>query len=102
MLKVFLLVLSMLVGATFIGTCAASSAFHATVPVVMAAVAGPIRPRKLRVKDAVAYSGISRSVLYGLASQYPGLFSKQGASTLVDVPILDQILDAQPIAEIKG
>jgi hypothetical protein len=68
----------------------------------MAAAAAPIRPRKLRVKKAVAYSRISRSRLYELAPKYKGLFTKNGTTVLVDVPILDGIIDALPVAEIRG
>jgi hypothetical protein len=70
-----------------------------TAPITAIAVVP--KPRKLRFKDATRYSGISRSVFYELAPQYPGLLTKQGGSTYVDVPILDTILDAQPIAKIK-
>ena len=67
----------------------------------MLATVDELKPRKLRIKDATAYCGISRAVFYILAPQHPGLLSKQGGSTYVDLPILDRILDAQPDAKIK-
>lgn len=60
-----------------------------------------LRPRFGRIPKAMAYSGRGRTRLYDWAQQYPGLFRKDGASTLVDFDILDQILDSLPIAEIK-
>jgi hypothetical protein len=54
------------------------------------------------IADAVDYSGRSRSRLYQLAPKYPGLFRKDGASTIVDFSILDAILDDLPVAKIKG
>jgi hypothetical protein len=98
--KVFALVLLLLFSAASVGVAHAALSAATTAPIALAAA--PIRPRKLRLKEAVRYSGISRSVLYELAPRYRGLFTKQGTSTLVDVTILDQILDAQPVAEIKG
>jgi len=49
---------------------------------------------------ALQYSGTSRSGLYEWAAEYPGLFRKNGAATLVDFDILDTILDGLPAAEI--
>jgi hypothetical protein len=49
-----------------------------------------------KLPAAVEYSGRSRSRLYELAAQYPDLFRKDGASTLVDFDVLDRILDAFP------
>lgn len=63
------------------------------------ATAAP-RPRFGRIKDAVAYSSRSRGRLYQLASENPGLFVKDGASTLVNFDKLDAILDALPDAGI--
>jgi hypothetical protein len=54
------------------------------------------RPRMGKLPAAVEYSGRSRSRLYELAAQYPDLFRKDGASTLVDFDVLDRILDAFP------
>jgi hypothetical protein len=53
------------------------------------------------IPAAVDYSGRSRSRLYQLAPRYPGLFRKDGKSTIVDFSILDAILDDLPIAKIK-
>jgi hypothetical protein len=61
-----------------------------------------IRPRMGRIAQAVIYSGRSRSRLYELGAEHRGLFRKDGASTLVDFDVLDQILDALPVAEIKS
>jgi hypothetical protein len=60
-----------------------------------------MRPRMGKIAQAVTYSGRSRSRLYQLSAEYPGLFRKDGASTLVDFDILDRILDALPPAETK-
>jgi hypothetical protein len=65
--------------------------------------AGPIvRPRFSRLPDAIKYSGISRSMLYVAAAKHPGLFRKHGTAVMVDFDILDQVLDALPLAEIKA
>lgn len=60
-----------------------------------------VRPRFGKLPTAVAYSGRSRTRLYEWAEKYKGLFKKDGASTLVDFDILDEILDELPIAVIK-
>ena len=57
------------------------------------------RPRFGKIPSAVAYSGISRTVLYELREATPGLFRKNGKATLVDFDILDGLLDRLPIAE---
>jgi hypothetical protein len=59
------------------------------------------RPRMGRIPKAIEYSGISRSGLYELASKWPGLFRKNGVSTLIDFDVLDSVLDELPRAEIK-
>jgi hypothetical protein len=59
------------------------------------------RPRYQKIPRAVEYSGVSRSQLYVLAPKYPGLFVKNGDSTLVNFDILDRILDGFPPADIK-
>jgi hypothetical protein len=59
------------------------------------------RPRFGRLMAATQYSGLSRATLYLKAPQYPGLFRKNGAATIVDFAILDRILDELPIAKIK-
>ena len=58
----------------------------------------PLRPRFAKIPAAMRYSGRGGSRLYEWAIQYPGLFRKDGASTIVDLDILDQILDQLPIA----
>jgi hypothetical protein len=60
-----------------------------------------IKPRFGKMPTAVAYSARSRSRLYELAAEYPGLIRKDKRSALVDLFILDQILDNLPIATIK-
>jgi hypothetical protein len=57
---------------------------------------GQLRPRFTKIPAAVAYSGVGRSKLYKLAAKHPDLFRKYGKSTLVDIQVLDQILDALP------
>jgi hypothetical protein len=59
------------------------------------------RRRFGRLPAATEYSALSRATLYALAPKYPGLFKKNGASTLVDFAVLDQVLDALPVAKIK-
>lgn len=59
------------------------------------------RPRFGKLAAATAYSGRSRSRLYEWAAEYPGLIRKDGASTLIDFSLLDEILDRLPLAEIK-
>jgi hypothetical protein len=61
-----------------------------------------IRPRFGKLPVAIAYSGRSRSRLYEWAHENPGLIRKDGASTLIDFDVLDRILDALPIADIKA
>jgi len=46
-----------------------------------------------RILKAIEYSGISRSGLYELAPKGPGLFRKNGVSTLIDFDVLDSVLD---------
>jgi hypothetical protein len=53
------------------------------------------------IPAAVDYSGRSRSRLYQLAAKHKGLFKKDGKSTIVDFSVLDGILDALPVAQIK-
>jgi hypothetical protein len=60
------------------------------------------RPRFMKIPGAMAYSSRGRTKLYEWAAKYAGLFRKDGASTIVDIDILDQILDGLPIAEIKA
>jgi hypothetical protein len=54
-----------------------------------------------RIRDAVDYSGLSRTSLYNLAVVHPGLFKKHGSATIVDFRILDKILEAAPAAELS-
>ena len=55
-----------------------------------------------KITGAVNRSGISRASLYKLAPKFPGLFVKNGRSTLCNLDILDAILDGLPVAEIKA
>jgi hypothetical protein len=59
------------------------------------------RPRFGKIPAATRYSGRGRSRLYQWAALHPGLFRKDGNSTIVDFDVLDEILDALPVAEIK-
>jgi hypothetical protein len=59
------------------------------------------RPRAGRIPAAVHYSGRSRSTLYEWAGKYPGLFRKDGKSTIVDFDMIDRIVDQLPAAKIK-
>ena len=60
------------------------------------------QPRFGRIPDGMARSGLSRSKLYEVASQHPGLFKKLDAATIVDLRKLDQVLADLPVAEIAG
>jgi hypothetical protein len=61
------------------------------------------RPRRwARLKDAVRYSPIGRSSLYKKAAAHPGLFRKDGAATIVDLDLHDEIIAALPAAKIKS
>ena len=55
-----------------------------------------------RVPDAVRRCGLSRSSLYNLASQHPGLFKKAGSATVVDLPMLDEIMADLPDADLSA
>jgi hypothetical protein len=55
------------------------------------------RPRFGRIPAAMRYSGRGRTRLYEWANEYPGLFRKDGASTIVDFDVLDRILDGLPV-----
>jgi hypothetical protein len=57
-------------------------------------------PRFGRIPAATQRSGMSRSKLYEIAGQHPGLFRKAGAVTLVDLQLLDEILADLPPAVI--
>jgi hypothetical protein len=57
-----------------------------------------VRPRSGKIPDAVKRSGIARSSLYKLRAQYPELFRKLGASTLIDFDVLDRVIDELPTA----
>jgi hypothetical protein len=55
-----------------------------------------------RIPDAQRRSGLGRSSLYKLAPTHPGLFRKHGKATIVDLCMLDEIMAALPVAEIKA
>jgi hypothetical protein len=57
-------------------------------------------PRFGRIPAAVQRSGLKRNALYELAGKHEGLFRKAGASTIVDLELLDQILAELPPARI--
>jgi hypothetical protein len=59
------------------------------------------RPRYGKISFASDYSGRSKSRIYELAAEHRGLIRKDGASSLVDMDVLDDILDEFPIAVIK-
>lgn len=58
-------------------------------------------PRFLRVRDAVTYSGKSRTALYIALSECKIHARKDGKILLIDRESLDRHLDALPPAEIK-
>ena len=59
-----------------------------------------VRPRMGKMPAAVAYSGRSKSRIYEWGQQFPELFRKDGASTLIDFNVLDRILDSLPIKSV--
>jgi hypothetical protein len=61
-----------------------------------------LRPRFGKIRKAVEYGGVSRSVLYLWAARRPDLFRKNGVKTLVDFNVLDSMLDELPLAEINA
>jgi hypothetical protein len=63
---------------------------------------GGITPEMGRVNVAVATFGISRSWLYRMAPDYPGLLRKLAGATLVDFHLLRGILAKLPPAPIRG
>lgn len=60
------------------------------------------RPRFGRIREAVRYSAVSRARLYEWAQKRPELFRKNGKACLIDFNVLDQILDALPMAKLKA
>jgi hypothetical protein len=58
-------------------------------------------PRYGRIAVAEQRSGLKRGSLYKLAAMHRGLFKKFGAATLVDLPMLDDVLAALPPADLK-
>jgi hypothetical protein len=57
-------------------------------------------PRFCKINDAAKYAARSRGRLYELAHLHPGLFRKDGKSTLVDMNVLNAILNDLPAAKI--
>src|SRR5262249_29902852 len=60
-----------------------------------------LRRRHWKIAVAMQYGGDSRSSLYEKAAEHPGLFVKNGRSTLVNLDKYDEILDTRPAAVIK-
>lgn len=58
-------------------------------------------PRLLKIADAVAYSGESRSGLYLRIARGELRAVKSGRRTLIDRESLDRVLDALPSANIR-
>jgi hypothetical protein len=54
-----------------------------------------------RIPAAKDRSGLSRSELYEIAAENPGLFKKRGSATIVDLEMLDDILAELPPAQLK-
>lgn len=61
---------------------------------------GGVTPEMGRIPAAITLSGLSRSRLYILAAQHPGLFRKAGRATLVDFTILRRVVAQLPEAAI--
>ena len=60
-----------------------------------------IGPRWGTIKEAVGSRPTSRSKLYVLGGEHPDLFRKNGRSTIVDLWLLDDIIEALPRAQIR-
>jgi excisionase family DNA binding protein len=58
-------------------------------------------PRFLKVPDAVAYSGMSRSRIYVSLARGEIIARKDGRTTLIDRESLDRHLENLPRAEIR-
>lgn len=58
--------------------------------------------RFARIPEALARACISRSRLYQLFHEHPGLLRKFGRCSLVDLDVLDTILDGLPVANLKA
>ena len=54
-----------------------------------------------RIDQALAYAGVSRSRLYEWGREHPKLMRKNGRASIVDFRVLDEILDALPVAALK-
>jgi hypothetical protein len=61
-----------------------------------------LKPRFGRIAEALSYAGVSRSRLYEWAREHPQLLRKNGFASLVDFSVLDAILDALPVANLKA
>ncbi|WP_234732099.1 hypothetical protein [Acidocella facilis] len=60
-----------------------------------------MQPRFLKIADAVAYSGKSRTALYLAMARGEITARKSGKITLIDRESLDRHLDALPVAKIN-
>ena len=60
-----------------------------------------LRPRFGSIPAALAYAGVSRSRLYEWGRLRPALLRKNGRASLVDFGVLDELLDALPLADLK-
>jgi len=56
--------------------------------------------RFVRVPAAAERCGLSRSKLYEVARDNPGLFRKVGGATMVDLEMLDRVISKFPVAEL--
>jgi hypothetical protein len=60
-----------------------------------------VAPRYGRISEAQKRYASSRSGIYRLAADHPGLLVKMGASTLVNYEVLDRIYAGLPAAQVK-
>ena len=60
------------------------------------------RPRMGRIPAALQYAQVSKSRFYEWARLRPELLRKNGRASLADFDVLDEILDALPIAALKS
>jgi hypothetical protein len=58
-------------------------------------------PEFARVSVAQIVTGLSRSTLYRLAGEHPGLFRKLNSSTIVDLVMLRRLLTDLPPADVR-
>lgn len=67
-----------------------------TIPTLTTPENKKTQPRCLRIEEALAYAGLSRTMLYRLMVQKKIVVRKAGSATLIEKESLDRYLDALP------